>query len=86
MGAWGDFKLKFLKFRRYLAATPIEGDTYEKAPEVKDLPHMVDADGKLMSVSSGKRGLSPTLSAQLNIQNSNGTRRTEEMDKIDSAL
>ncbi|SCW01136.1 LAFE_0D05864g1_1 [Lachancea fermentati] len=87
MGAWADFKTKFLKVRRYLAATPIEGESYEKAPDVKDLPHMVDADGELMAVSSGKRELSPVLSAKLNIQNSAGTGvPTKEDDRIDAAL
>ncbi|SCV03074.1 LAMI_0H05270g1_1 [Lachancea mirantina] len=83
---WSSFKVKFLKMRRYLAATPMEGETYEKSPEVKDLPHMTDADGKLMAVSSGKRELSPVLSAKLNIQGSGERHPGREADRIDDAI
>ncbi|SCV02421.1 LAME_0H00166g1_1 [Lachancea meyersii CBS 8951] len=80
-------KDKFQKFKRYLSGAPIKGETYKDAPDVRDLPHMKDADGQLIAVSSGKRELSPVLSANLNIQNSRRAEPiTEENDTIEAQL
>ncbi|KAL6946299.1 hypothetical protein ACO0RG_000445 [Hanseniaspora osmophila] len=60
----------FLKVKRWFSGEPIPGETYKQAPDVKDLPHIVDSSGALVAVSSGKRELSPVLSQKLNIQKS----------------
>ncbi|CUS23584.1 LAQU0S10e03774g1_1 [Lachancea quebecensis] len=85
MGALANLKEKFVKLKRFLSGEPVEGETYEKSPDVKDLPHMKDADGKLIAVSSGNRELSPALSAKLNIQNSQGlSKNGSRNEHIDS--
>ncbi|CDO93949.1 unnamed protein product [Kluyveromyces dobzhanskii CBS 2104] len=61
------FKGKWEKFKRYVTGNPVDGEKYD-SPKVEDLPHMVDADGALVAVSSGKRELSPVMSAKYNIQ------------------
>ena len=88
MGFLSDLKERFAKMRRYLGATPIEGETYEKSPDIKDLPHMKDADGHLIAVSSGNRELSPVLSAKLNIQSSQGKHAQADSnnDHIDTQM
>ena len=80
-----NLKEKLVKLKRFLSGEPVEGETYEKSPDVKDLPHMKDADGKLIAVSSGNRELSPVLSAKLNIQNSQGLSKSGSRNEpIDS--
>ncbi|SCU86359.1 LAFA_0E00254g1_1 [Lachancea sp. 'fantastica'] len=73
-------KEKFQKFKYYISGSPIKGEQYKDPPNVKDLPHMKDADGQLIAVSSGKRELSPALSANLNIQSSGGHKHVKESD------
>lgn len=79
-------KHKWDKFRRYVSGSPIEGEKYTEAPKVEDLPHMVDADGALVAVSSGKHDLSPVMSAKLHIQTGKGASREEIVDKIDDSI
>ncbi|SCU93877.1 LADA_0G05314g1_1 [Lachancea dasiensis] len=79
-------KDKLLKIKYYLTGEPIKGETYKDAPRVQDLPHMKDADGNLIAVSSGDRELSPVLSAKLNIQNSHRRPDPEGDDTIEGAL
>lgn len=67
MGFWETFKTKFLKWRHEQDANPVEGETYKDAPRVSDLPNMPNSEGELVAVSSGKREISPVLSAKLGI-------------------
>ncbi|CEP65053.1 uncharacterized protein LALA0_S19e00254g [Lachancea lanzarotensis] len=81
------FKEKFQKFKYYISGSPVKGEHYKDPPNVKDLPHMTDADGQLVAVSSGKRELSPVLSATLNIQNSHRSGKVDEnTDTIEGAM
>ena len=63
------FKETLQNIKYWFSASPQPGKEYTKRPEVKDLPHIVDADGVRVVVSNGKRELSPVLSQQFNIQN-----------------
>lgn len=78
-------KTKFSKFKRYLSGSPVEGETYEET-RVSDLPHMKDADGALVAVSSGKRELSPVLSAKYNIQPGKSGSAAEPANQIDDTI
>lgn len=78
-------KTKFSKFKRYLSGSPVEGETYEET-RVSDLPHMKDADGALVAVSSGKRELSPVLSAKYNIQPGKSGSAAKPANQIDDTI
>lgn len=67
MGFWETFKAKFFKWKHAQDANPVEGETYNDPPKVADLPNMPDSEGNLIAVSSGKREMSPVLSAKLGI-------------------
>lgn len=71
-------KEKWQKFKRYLSGSAVEGETY-KETHVEDLPHMVDADGALIAVSSGKHELSPAVSAKYGIQPGKGQEKIEDV-------
>ncbi|KAL6934854.1 uncharacterized protein HGUI_03916 [Hanseniaspora guilliermondii] len=73
------FKETLQNIKYWFSASPQPGKEYTKRPEVKDLPHIVDADGVRVVVSNGKRELSPVMSQQLNIKNSGH-------DKIDDNI
>lgn len=80
------FKSKWEKFKRYVSGSPVEGEKYDEAPKVEDLPHMVDADGALVAVSSGKHDLSPVMSAKYNIQPGKSNNGLAENKAIDDTI
>ncbi|KAL6925993.1 hypothetical protein ACO0SA_000603 [Hanseniaspora valbyensis] len=74
------FKETLQNVKYWFSASPQPGKQYKEAPAVKDLPHIVDADGVRVVVSNGKRELSPVLSSTFNIKNAGGN------DKIDDNI
>lgn len=74
------FKQTLQNVKYWFSASPQPGKEYTPQPEVKDLPHMIDADGVRVVVSNGKKELSPVLSSTLGIKISGG------QDKIDDNI
>lgn len=74
------FKQTFQNVKYWFSASPQPGKEYVPQPEVKDLPHMIDADGVRVVVSNGKKELSPVLSSTL------GIKRSGNNDKIDDNI
>lgn len=68
-----------MKWKHEQDANPVPGETYKDPPKVSELPNMPDSEGNLIAVSSGKRELSPVLSAKLGI---NEPRHAEIDDQI----